>query len=55
MKKENININDTVRLNSGGPDMKVISMDEQMFYCQWCLNSDSYLSASFPRGCVYKI
>jgi len=50
-QEQGIKIGDLVRLNSGGPDMKVMTTDGDKVTVEW----KAIQSASFPLACVYPV
>jgi uncharacterized protein YodC (DUF2158 family) len=44
-----------VRLNSGGPVMLVVDVDDQAAVCAWRNSGGKTLEHSFPVACVHRV
>jgi uncharacterized protein YodC (DUF2158 family) len=50
-----LNLGDFVRLNSGGPTMRVIDRGTDIVIVDWADRSGNILEQSFPLTCVYRV
>jgi uncharacterized protein YodC (DUF2158 family) len=50
--QENVKEGDVVRLNSGGPDMKIVSIVNNLVMVEWKNGKKDVERSSFPIVCV---